>query len=247
MSVKKINVINPVLKNKEHYITSDFYERNNTRSKHKGIDMIGKNRATDYVIAIDDGVVITSTYSKTAGYYVEIKHKNNYISRYLHMKKNSLKVRKKDYVKKGDILGFMGNTGASNGAHLHFAVFTKNKIVDDPLLYLQNVLNFNSTYYEDFIYSAQGIFKVKQDGIAGKKTLNNTITVSRKINRTHPIVKVIQVYLYNIGYTEIGKSDGIAGPKFTSAVKRFQKEHNCYVDGIITKKNKTWKKLLKLL
>ena len=60
------------------------------------------------------------------------------------------------------------------------------------------------------------------------------------------VVKHIQNYLYKLGYTEIGKADGIAGPKFTKAVKRFQKDNGCVVDGIITGQNKTWKKLLKL-
>jgi peptidoglycan hydrolase-like protein with peptidoglycan-binding domain len=47
-----------------------------------------------------------------------------------------------------------------------------------------------------------------------------------------------------LGYTEVGEADGIAGAKFTSAVAHFQQDNGCYVDGEITAKNKTWKKLL---
>ena len=59
-------------------------------------------------------------------------------------------------------------------------------------------------------------------------------------------VKVVQKRLYALGYTPVGEADGIAGPKFTAAVKAFQKKHDCWVDGEITAGNKTWKKLLSL-
>jgi peptidoglycan hydrolase-like protein with peptidoglycan-binding domain len=58
------------------------------------------------------------------------------------------------------------------------------------------------------------------------------------------VVKAIQKRLFALGYTEIGTADGVAGPKFTSAVAHFQQDNGCYVDGVITAKNKTWKKLL---
>ena len=85
------------------------------------------------------------------------------------------------------------------------------------------------------------------DGIAGTNTLNNTITISSNTNNRHMLVKHIQQYLYDLGYSEIGKIDGIAGTKFTKAIKNFQRDNDCVLDGIITKQNKTWKKLLKLL
>lgn len=246
MSVKKIDVKMPVLKNGNHYLTSDYKTRGD-RSAHNGMDMIGKNPSIDDIVAIDDGEVITSTYSKTAGYYVEIKHQNNYISRYLHMKKNSLKVKKGQKVKKGDLLGTMGNTGNSNGAHLHFAIYNAKRVPQDPLPYLLGTLNFKTDYFQDFVKNIQSSLKAKVDGIPGPETLSKTITVSASVNRKHKVVKYIQDYLYKLGYTEIGVADGIAGPKFTKAIKNYQKDNDCVVDGIITKKNKTWQKLLKLL
>ena len=246
MSVKLIDVKNAVLKNKVHYVTSDYKTRGN-RSVHNGMDLIGKNRSTDYVIAIEDGKVITSTYSKTAGYYVEIKHQNDYISRYLHMKKNSIKVKKGDNVIKGQVLGFMGNTGDSNGAHLHFAVYDNKGTPQDPLPYLQDKLKFTFSGFSKFVSNVQSALKARVDGIAGPETLSKTITISAKVNHKHPVVKYLQEYLYNLGYKDIGTADGIAGPKFTKVIKQFQKDNNCVVDGIVTKQNKTWKTLLKLI
>ena len=82
------------------------------------------------------------------------------------------------------------------------------------------------------------------DGIAGPETLSKTVTLSRYKNRTHKAVMAVQKRLFTLGYTEVGEADGVAGTKFDLAVKAFQKDNHCWVDGEITAKNQTWKKLL---
>lgn len=94
-----------------------------------------------------------------------------------------------------------------------------------------------------FIRDVQASTGAKVDGIAGSETLSKTITVSARKNCTHKVVKYIQKYLNTIGF-DCGKVDGIAGIKFTKAVKAYQAANNCVVDGEITARNKTWKKLL---
>lgn len=97
-----------------------------------------------------------------------------------------------------------------------------------------------------FIMDIQKATGASVDGIAGPETLSKTVTVSAYKNRTHAVVKFVQKRLYELGYTEIGTADGIAGPKFRSAVIHFQKDNQCVADGEITARNKTWKKLLGL-
>lgn len=97
-----------------------------------------------------------------------------------------------------------------------------------------------------FIKDVQKACGAAVDGIAGPETLRKTVTLSASINRKHAAVKAVQKRLAALGYTEIGTADGIAGPKFTSAVAHFQQDNGCYVDGVITAKNLTWKKLLGL-
>ena len=63
-------------------------------------------------------------------------------------------------------------------------------------------------------------------------------------NRTHAVVKAVQKRLCALGYTEVGEADGIAGAKFDLAVKAFQKDNGCWVDGEITAQKQTWRKLL---
>ena len=101
--------------------------------------------------------------------------------------------------------------------------------------------------YKTFVKGVQSSCGAKVDGIAGKETLSRTVTLSTKKNSKHKVVKVLQTYLISLGYS-CGKcgADGIFGSGTKSAVKAYQKDHGCVVDGVITKQNKTWKKLLKL-
>lgn len=95
-----------------------------------------------------------------------------------------------------------------------------------------------------FIKDVQKATGASVDGITGPETIGKTVTLSASKNRSHAAVKPVQKRLNALGYTEVGEADGIAGPKFTQAVKHFQKDNGCVVDGEITKGNKTWRKLL---
>lgn len=99
--------------------------------------------------------------------------------------------------------------------------------------------------HQDFVRNIQSAIGAKVDGIAGPETLSKTVTVSRYKNNRHAVVKPIQKYLNALGF-DCGAVDGIAGKLFNNAVKAFQKANGCVVDGEITARNKTWKKLLKL-
>lgn len=105
-----------------------------------------------------------------------------------------------------------------------------------------------STYSKAaFVRDIQKAFGATVDGIAGPETLNSTITLSAILNRKHEAIRAVQRRLATLGYTSVGKVDGIAGVKFTKAVKEFQKNNGCEVDGEITARGKTWKKLLGLV
>ena len=102
----------------------------------------------------------------------------------------------------------------------------------------------NTYTLEQFIRDVQKACGASVDGIAGPETLSKTVTLSAKKNRTHGAVLAVQKRLSELGYKEVGTADGVAGPKFTSAVAHYQQDNGCWVDGEITAGNKTWKKLL---
>lgn len=106
----------------------------------------------------------------------------------------------------------------------------------------QNVATYT---HKDFVKEVQACIGAKVDGIAGKETLSKTITVSKRKNSRHAVVKPIQKYLNTLGFN-CGQVDGIAGTLFDNAVKSYQKANGCVVDGIINARCLTWKKLLEI-
>ncbi len=105
----------------------------------------------------------------------------------------------------------------------------------------------NNTVYTktQFIKDVQSAIGAKIDGIAGPETLSKTITVSMYKNNKHHVVKSIQKYLNVQGYN-CGTVDGIAGIKFDSAIKAYQKAKGCIIDGELTAQADTWRSLLGL-
>lgn len=97
---------------------------------HKGIDFAGQ--IGDPVFATASGKVIFAEDKNELGLTIDIDHDNGYISSYSHLK--SIKSKKGSLVKKGDIIGFIGNTGKTSGPHLHYAII-KNGSFINPELY----------------------------------------------------------------------------------------------------------------
>jgi murein DD-endopeptidase MepM/ murein hydrolase activator NlpD len=56
--------------------------------------------------------------------HITIKHEDGTYGKYVHLKLNGVAVKIGDIVNRGDFLGYSGNTGFTNGPHLHFVVFT---------------------------------------------------------------------------------------------------------------------------
>lgn len=106
--------------------------------------------------------------------------------------------------------------------------------------------DYSYTQFVKDIQVAEGQTGKWVDGIAGKRTLELTPTISRYKNPRNACVKPVQKYLYYLGYTDVGVADGIAGAKFEKAVKQYQGDNGCVMDGELTAHNKTWKKLLKI-
>lgn len=90
---------------------------------HKGIDLVGVDDTTIY--SISDGTVRTAYQANGAGYYVVVTMSDGRRIFYMHMKKDSFKVKTGDKVVKGQALGFMGSTGASTGNHTHLEIRPK--------------------------------------------------------------------------------------------------------------------------
>ncbi len=113
-----------------------------------GIDLIGKGSSLSDILAFADGTVYAAGYSQSMGYYVYIDHANKYRTIYMHLKKDSLKVKAGQKVKAGAVLGYMGNTGNSSGAHLHFQLEKGAGNAVDPKPYLEGKSSITQTVKE---------------------------------------------------------------------------------------------------
>jgi murein DD-endopeptidase MepM/ murein hydrolase activator NlpD len=107
----------------EPRITSRFSYRRlhpvlGVRRPHRGVDF-GAPRGAP-VVAIADGTVVSARYMGGGGNTVVLRHASGYESRYLHLSSFAKGVRAGAHVQQGQIVGRVGSTGLSTGAHLHY-------------------------------------------------------------------------------------------------------------------------------
>ena len=98
---------------------------------HNGVDLACSQGTPIY--ASRSGQVTTATYGKDAGYYVSINHGDGFASVYMHM--THYVVKAGSYVSQGQLIGYVGSTGASTGPHLHFGISYNGTYVN-PMKYI---------------------------------------------------------------------------------------------------------------
>lgn len=116
------------------------------------------------------------------------------------------------------------------------------------VVHLDTKLEDTDDAYKTFVRNLQSAIGANVDGIAGSETLSKTPTISTSTGWNHKAVKPLQVYLKSLGY-DLGKCgvDGKFGKDMKACIEKYQRDNGLsIVDGIVTAKKYTWKKLLKL-
>lgn len=136
----------PFLKGKRYKVmqgNNGSFSHKKTTSKY-AIDF--KMNVGQEVCAIRDGLVIQTKSDSNEGgsskkylpkaNKILIYHKDGTFVQYAHLKKDGVLVKKGDFIKKGQIIGYSGNTGFSTGPHLHFVLYnsSKNGLVSIPFM-----------------------------------------------------------------------------------------------------------------
>ena len=201
-------------------ITQDY------REGHGGIDLVRDRYRLDNITAHSDGTVVqvikninvnTSNQPTNPGNMVRIDHGNGFQTRYLHLAYDTVSVNVGDKVSRGQILGFMGNTGNAFGAHLHFEVLKDGNRIN-PTPYLDKDFprsNNVNVYYRVRTIKHGWLPEVKNlDDYAGWE--NNPITdiaikVDRGSIRYRVHVKGGNWLPYVTGYDINNSSTGYAG------------------------------------
>lgn len=115
----------------------DVFKEDKGLHFHTGVDFPGD--LNEPVIATADGrVIYTSRVNEVYGLFVVLKHEMGFLTYYAHL--NDYYVRIGQEVKRGEVIGGMGNTGMSLGVHLHYEVRVgenmSNSVPKDPLTYM---------------------------------------------------------------------------------------------------------------
>ncbi|MEO2099692.1 MAG: peptidoglycan DD-metalloendopeptidase family protein [Flavobacteriaceae bacterium] len=93
---------------------------------HKGTDFAASVGTP--ILATANGTVIKASYTRGNGNYVTIKHNGIYSTQYLHMKKRNVGVGQ--FVKQGDVIGWVGMTGNTAGPHVCYRFWKNGRQVD---------------------------------------------------------------------------------------------------------------------
>lgn len=125
---------------KSGYLSSTFGRRSDPfhgkAAMHKGVDFAA--RLGSEIKSVAPGVVTFSGRRNGYGWVVEVAHADGYTTLYAHNSRNIAQLG--DLVQRGQVIGLVGNTGRSTGAHLHFEVKRNGQQVD-PKAYLSRSSN----------------------------------------------------------------------------------------------------------
>lgn len=101
---------------------------------HLGVDYAA-SRGTP-IAAAGSGRVTFIGRTRGYGKLIKIQHEDGYMTLYAHQSSFRKGIRNGSYVKKGQIIGYVGSTGLSTGPHLHFGLYKNNQAID-PLRVVQ--------------------------------------------------------------------------------------------------------------
>lgn len=128
---------------------------------HKGTDFAA--RVGTPILATADGIVSKSERRGGNGNYVKIKHNGTYETQYLHMK--SRKARVGQFVKQGEVIGWVGMTGNTGGPHVCYRFWKNGKQVDPFREDLPASKPLDPIYHDEY-YQKMAVLKEQLDCIS---------------------------------------------------------------------------------
>lgn len=115
---------------------------------HEGLDLVAPEGTPVHATA--DGVVTTAERRAVFGNIVELDHGYNYQTRFAHLR--TINVSKGQQVRRGDMIGTLGNSGQSVGPHLHYEVIFKD-VAENPVNYF--FLGLSPEKYDEMVTLAE--------------------------------------------------------------------------------------------
>lgn len=148
---------------------------------HKGTDFTAALGTP--ILATANGIVIESAKRGGNGNYVKIKHNATYTTQYLHMSKRKAKVGQ--FVKQGEVIGYVGMTGNTSGPHVCYRFWKNGKQVDpfkQKLPEAKPISDSLKTEFLEFIKPVKGqLDRIKYPVKPVEKDTTNTLFKNNKL------------------------------------------------------------------
>jgi len=129
----------PVFAPVDGYVTQQYKQTNFfSRENHYGLDIAAETG--EPIKASASGIVIFNGWTPRYGYMIIISHSDGYFTVYSHNSKNNVETHQ--HVERGEVIGLVGNTGISDGPHLHFEIWKDGKPID-PLKLIYDYKDVN--------------------------------------------------------------------------------------------------------
>jgi len=142
---------------------------------HRGIDFAAKKGTS--IKAAASGVIYKEAMSRGYGRFIIIKHNNKFSTLYAHMHNFNSNVKIGRYVKKGEIIGYVGNTGLSTAPHLHYEVRQYNVPINPKQINMHSSDTLKGKHLVAFKSQKKRINSIIEDKskiiIANKQLLNS--------------------------------------------------------------------------
>ena len=153
-NVKKAFLRSPV---KFSYISSKY----NLKRKHPILHTIRSHNGVDYaakrgspIRTTGDGTVSFAGVKNGCGNEIEIKHSEDYSTRYCHLERFSARAKSGRKVKQGQTIGYVGSSGLATGPHLHYEFHVNGKHTNPLTVKFPDALPINSANRKDYTMHA---------------------------------------------------------------------------------------------
>ncbi len=123
---------------------------------HHGLDYSAPSGAP--VSSIGDGVVTIRGWQGGYGNMIEIRHKNNFRTRYGHLSRFAPNLSVNRHVKMGELIGYVGSTGLSTGPHLHFELYKDGSPINPLTVQLPRAPSVKAAYQKAFERERDSLF-----------------------------------------------------------------------------------------
>ena len=146
---------------------------------HRGVDFAAP-RGTP-VFAAGDGIVEKAGWNGSYGRYIRIRHTGTYKTAYAHLSGINKKVKTGKRVSQGKIIGYVGSSGRSTGAHLHYEVLLNNQQINPMRVKLpsgKNITKKDLNRYKSYVKN------IMQKKIAFKNKINVNAYIKNVMNDT---------------------------------------------------------------